>query len=188
MRMRAAPPLVLLGALACASSNAPRHEAVTRVDVSSGAGTLVVSELHDDPAAAVRTLPSPPDSVWHALPRVYEMLGIDGAGAAPGQSLFGARNFRPRRIEGKRLSTYIDCGMGTTATPKADEYAITMTLVSRVDPATDAGTRVETVMQATAKPRATAGNPVSCQSNGRLEKRVGDLLALVLVSGPREDH
>ncbi|HUG39155.1 MAG TPA: hypothetical protein VMM12_01655 [Longimicrobiales bacterium] len=182
MRLRAMFPLVLLGALACASSDGARHETVTRVDVSTGAGTVVVSEVRDQPGIAVHTLPFPPDSVWRVLPRVYDLLGIEGAGEVPGQRLYGARNFRPRRIEEQRLSTYIDCGMGTTATPKADEYAVTMTLVSRLDSAPDGGTRVETVMQATARPRATAGNPVRCPSTGRLERRVADLLALVLES------
>jgi hypothetical protein len=186
MSMRPLPALSLLAlltALGCASSNASSPEAITRVDISSSEGLLGVTELRTSAGVAAHTLPAPPDSVWMALPRVYEMLEIPGAGTTPDQTMFGARDFRPRRIEGKRLSTFIDCGMGPTATPKADEYEIRMTLVTRLVPAAEEGTRMETTLQASGKPRATAGNPVSCQSNGRLERRVADLVAWVLLSG-----
>jgi hypothetical protein len=96
--------------------------------------------------------------------------------------MFGARNFRPRRIDGKRLSTYIDCGAGLTATPKADEYEITMTLTSRLSAAEDTATVMETVLEATGKPRASMADRVSCQSNGALEARVGELMLSVLVA------
>jgi len=139
------------------------------------------AQLRNEPGTATRTIPAPLDSVWHALPRVYERLGIAEAGATPGQRVFGARNFRPRRIEGKRLSTYIDCGTGVTATPKADEYEITMTLTSRLSAAEDATTVMETVLEATGKPRASMADRVSCQSNGTLEARVGGLMISVLV-------
>jgi hypothetical protein len=186
MSTRDASVLALLcavGALGCASSNAPPRETVTRVDVSTVAGTLSVTELHNEPGMAIHAVPAPPDSVLHALARVYAILSIPDAGTVPGQLVYGSRNFRARRIEGQRLSTYIDCGTGMTATPKADEYAVTLTLVSRLEPAEDHGTRVETVMQASARPRSTAGNSVSCQSRGRLEARVAELLGGILGAG-----
>ncbi|MCI0433264.1 MAG: hypothetical protein L0271_06405 [Gemmatimonadetes bacterium] len=109
------------------------------------------------------------------------MLGIRGAGTDPGRRFYGSINFRPSRIEGKRLSSYIDCGMGPTATPKADEYEVSMRLTSAPRSTAETTTVVQTVLEATAKPRATAGQRVTCQSNGTLEKRVGDLLLMMLV-------
>lgn len=181
MNCRAFLILALVGALGCGSSNVPPPETPRRVDVSTGAGTLGHTELHTEPGMAVHTLQVAPDSVWRVLPRVYEMLEVPEAGIAPdGTRMYGARNIRPRRIDGNRLSTYIDCGMGITATPKADEYQVTLTLITQLDPAEDGATRVETRLEATARPRATSGAPASCRSLGRLETRVADLLAFVM--------
>jgi hypothetical protein len=171
------------GVIACATPGAQPAESVTRVGVSTGAGSIGVTELHTEPGRSVHTLPLPPDSVWRALPRVYEILGIAEPGAAPDLRVFGAQNVRPRRIEGKRLSQYIDCGMGPTATPKADEYEVTLTLLSRLEPGPDSSTTLETTLEASSRPRAAAGARVSCQSNGMLEKRVAELVAWVLLSG-----
>jgi hypothetical protein len=183
MTIRHTTLLALASTVACAAPGTPPAESVTRVGVTSQIGNMGITELHTEPGRAAHTLPLPPDSVWRSLPRVYEMLGIAEAGAVPDERLFGARNFRPRRIEGNRLSRYIDCGMGATATPKADEYEVTMTLVSEVQPAGDAGTTLETLLQASGRPRAAAGNRVSCQSNGTLEKRIAELVAWVLLPG-----
>lgn len=168
---------------ACASSGTPAPETVSRVGISGAAGGMGRAELHNAPGTGSRTVPAPLDSVWHVLPRVYEILGVPQAGAVSDQRLFGAYDFRPRRIEGKRLSTYLDCGMGLTATPKADEYEVTMSLLTRLTPAGGGGTVAETLVDASAKPRGVTGNPVYCQSNGVLETRVAELLLWVLVSG-----
>jgi hypothetical protein len=183
MTIRHTTLLALASTVACAAPGTPPAESVTRVGVTSQIGNMGITELHTEPGRAAHALPLPVDSVWRALPRVYEMLGIAEARAVPDERLFGARNFRPRRIEGNRLSQYIDCGMGATATPKADEYDVTMTLVSEVQPAGDAGTTLETLLQASGRPRAAAGNRVSCQSNGTLEKRIAELVAWVLLPG-----
>lgn len=168
---------------ACASGGAPPPEAVSRVNITARGGALSTTEIYNDPAMVARTVPAPVDSVWPVLPRVYEILGIADAGADPARNVFGALEFRPRRIEGKRLSTYIDCGMGVTAVPKADDYAVTMSVLTDLTPADGNETVVTTRTQATAKPRGVSGDPVQCQSKGVLETRVAELVLWVLVSG-----
>lgn len=175
--------LAAAGTLACGSAGSPPAPTVTRVGVSSGAGSMGMTELHNTAGSTVHTLPLRPDSVLAALPRVYELLGIEGVGAAAAEGMVGARNFRPRRIDGKRLSRFIDCGSGVTATPKADQYAVTMTLLSRAVAADETGTRLETTLEASARSQAAAGDRVSCQSNGVLEKRVAELVSWLLLSG-----
>jgi hypothetical protein len=172
--------LVLAGcASSGASDTAPEPEAVSRVSFEGGA----VVEMHNAPGVGARDMPAPIDSVWMALPRVYEMLGIPDVGAEPTQRIYGSMDFRARRIEGKRLSTYIDCGMGTTAVPNADDYQVTMSVLTRLTPGQDNGTMAITTVRATARPRATNRNPVSCQSKGTLESRVADLVMYVLLGG-----
>jgi hypothetical protein len=112
---------------------------------------------------------------------VYEILRIPEAGADPEKKAFGNLEFRARRIEGERLSRYIDCGMGATAVPNADSYQVTMSVLTRLAPAEDGGTVVETTVDANGKPRNVSGNPVHCQSIGTLETRVAELVLWVLV-------
>ena len=141
------------------------------------------SEMSNDPSVSATLVDAPLDTVWHALPRVYELLGIPDAGTDPEQVTFGNPGYRARRVEGKRLSNYIDCGMGATAIPKANEYQVTLTVLSRVSAAAEGGTMVVTTVDATAKPRAVSGNSVHCQSKGTLETRLAALLLWVLLRG-----
>jgi hypothetical protein len=76
-----------------------------------------------------------------------------------------------RALNGVRLSRYLDCG-ATVSVPNADSYAVTLQATTRLAPVTDATTRVETLVQATARPRDTAGNRVTCTSTGVLERQI----------------
>lgn len=158
---------------------------VDRFDVTSQLGGMGVTELHDDGRAAAHRVAFAPDSVWGVMPEVYERLGVPGHGAVPAERLYGARNFRARRIEGERLSAFVDCGTGPTATPRADEYDVRMTVVTRVLDSGDGGSRIETTVEAAARPRGVSGNAVDCASRGALESRIATLVTLALMEpGP----
>ncbi len=168
---------------ACASSGQGATQTgpgtVSRVFIPGGGGT----EMYNEPGVGSRLVDAPPDSVWLALPRVYELLGIPDAGADPEQMTFGNLGYRARRVEGERLSKYVDCGMGATAVPNADQYNVTLSVLTRLTPGEDGGTMVVTTVEATGKPRAVSGNPVYCQSKGTLEAKVAQLVLWVLVGG-----
>ncbi len=175
--------LALAACGACASSGQGATqmgpETVSRVFIPGGSGT----EMYNEPGVGSRLVDAPLDSVWLALPKVYELLGIPDAGADSEQMTFGNLGYRARRVEGKRLSNYIDCGMGSTAIPKADDYQVTLSVLTRLTPGEDGGTMAVTTVEATGKPRAVSGNPVYCQSKGTLEARVAQLVLWVLVGG-----
>ncbi len=158
---------------------------VERMGVTSGVGELGSTEMHNEGGFAMHGIDHAPDSVWAVLPEVYERLGIDEAGAVPAERLYGARNVRVRRIEGQRLSTFIDCGTGPTATPRADEYDVRMTVVTRVLDGEAGASRLETTVQAAARPRGVSGNPVDCASRGSLEARIATLVNLALLERGR---
>lgn len=166
----------------CGSSSsdaaAPAPETVSRVFLPAGGGNI---KMHNEPGVGSRLLDAPIDSVWVALPQVYDLLGIPDAAADLGQMTFGNLGYRARRIEGQRLSTYVDCGMGVTAVPTADQYQVTLSVLTRLTPADDGGTLLTTAVEATAKPRAVSSNPVYCQSKGTLEMRVAQLVMWVLL-------
>jgi len=181
MDLRIGTVLIALGAVgACAPSGAdtapPPPQAAAPVRVSGPRGGIGSTEIHNDPSIVTRSVAAPVDSVRAALPTVFQALGIPQAGADPEQRVFGNPEFRPRRIDGERLSRYIDCGMGITAVPKADDYDVTMSVLTRLTPATNGGTVVATTVGATGKPRGVSGNSVHCPSKGTLEARIVEVL------------
>ena len=179
---------MVLALAACGSAAAPPPPgpvAEPRISISTAPGAMGAVRMYNEPGVGVRHVNVPMDSVLLGLPRVYEMLGIPDHGVNPEGTQYGNVRFRARRIEGKRLSNYIDCGMGPTAIPKADDYQVTLSVLTRLTPGEDGGTMVVTTVEATGKPRAVSGNPVYCQSNGTLEKRLADLVVWVLVGGER---
>jgi hypothetical protein len=175
--------LAVAGSVACAGAgqtpSPPGPDTVSRIYIPGGSGT----EMHNEAGRAARFVLAPLDSVWLALPGVYEILGIPEAGAAPDEKLFGNTGFRARRIDGKRLSVYLDCGSGATAVPRADNYEVTLSVLTGLSQPATGGTMVLTTVDGTAKPRTRAGNPVHCASEGTLELRLWELLVEALQGG-----
>lgn len=176
---------------ACASGSgdrpAPAPETRTSVTVSGAFGNLGNTPTFTEPGVGSRVVPAAVDSVWEVLPRVYEQLGIPEPGEDRARMTFGSQAFRARRVEGERLSRYIDCGMGPTAVPNADSYQVALTVLTTLSRAGDGGTEVTTMVDANARPRAVAGNPIHCQSKGVLEMRVAQLVLWMLVEPGRRE-
>ena len=174
--------LVILAITACSSTGPdaapPAPETETRVYSPGGGGVL----LHNEPGFGSRLVPASIDSVWSALPRVFEILDIPDVQEDLAQRAFGNSGYRARRIEGDRLSKYIDCGTGATAVPNADQYEVTLSVITRLSQ-TDDGTLATTTVHASARPRAETRNPVPCQSKGVLEERLAELIMYVIVGG-----
>ena len=170
----------------CASSGPTRTPLVpeTVTQVADGVFTI---EIFNKPGVGARMVPAPIDSVWDVLGEVYQRLEIPVALRLPAQRVLGNRAFRARRIEGKRLSTYLDCGRGMTSVPYADEYAVTMLTLTQLSRGDAGGTTVETTVDGWAKPRAVSGDPLHCASRGSLELRVAQLVVELLGVGVRSD-
>jgi len=141
---------------------------------------LGTTRILNEPRAVRRTIGAPVDQVWRTLPGVYDALGIVGAGADEEAKVFGIVDFRPRRLDGRALSTYVNCGMGITAIPKADEYDVTMSVLTHVKPGAEGETVLATSVLASAKPRIESGNAVYCDSQGALEARIAALVLRTL--------
>ena len=166
---------------ACASSapatTSQEPRAVTRV--TRGAETV---EIFADSRGVARLVAAPLDSVWLALPKVYDRLEIPVALSDRTQWTFGNPRYRAHRFEGRPLSQYLDCGRGMGA-PYADQFSVTLSVLTRLTEA-EGGTRVVTTVSGSAKPRAVSGNSVSCTSKvGRLELRLAELIVEVLEGG-----
>lgn len=179
MRTRTWTVCTLALTLGCASAPGSRERAapddITPIHVSGPTGNLGRMEIRNTPTARTRNVAAPADSVWSVLPAVFQQLGI-ATGVDDAQKMLGNPEFRIRRIEDLALSNYVDCGRGVTAVPLADDYDVTLSVLTQVSPNGAGWSLVATVVSGRAKPRAVSGNPVYCQSTGKLEQRITDLV------------
>ena len=139
-------------------------------------------EIFTEPGVGARTINAESADVWAILPRVYRQLQIPVSLTDPGLKELGNRGYRAHRVEGDRMSKYVRCGTGMTRS-LADEYDITLSVVTRLTDEPGGRTKVLTTVDAIGRPRAARGNPVRCESAGVLELRVAQLVAERLGAG-----
>jgi len=136
-----------------------------------------MTRLSNEAYAEVATIAEPVAAVWPRLQVAYGLLEIPIEHQDPSRHQLGNLNFRPRRIGGDRLSKFLDCGQGNTARQNADTYAVTMSVMTTLTPGdTGADTRVETLVQASAKARDTSSRRVTCASKGQLEMMIAEMI------------
>ena len=140
-----------------------------------GLATLGAIRLASDASVEENRVPASPADVWVALSPAFETLQIEAAAVDATAMMMGNPDFTPRLIEGRRLSTYLDCGVGP-AGANADQYLVTLQWMVWLDPAPEGGTLVTTSLDAYARPRDVAGNAVHCVSRGALERRLAELI------------
>ena len=142
--------------------------------ISAGLGAMEVRTTAD--AAGSYWADAPIEHVWAVLPQVYEDLGVPLEVHDSSGKRIGNPSFRARRIGGSRLSRFLRCGTGVTATPNADRYQVTMSLTTRLIESDEGGTTILTVIGATARPRDVGGTVVNCASTGRLESQISEMV------------
>lgn len=138
-------------------------------------------EHYTEASRIADTLPAAPVDVWAVMPAVYQRLGVPVSDTVPSLMELGNPGYRARRVEGRRMGSYVDCGTTHSGT-LANLYEITLAVVSRVARAPEGGTVLTTTLDAWGRQTATSGNPVHCSSKGELEARivalVGEMLGL----------
>jgi citrate lyase gamma subunit len=157
--LAAAAALLLAG---CASSGgvsgAPQKN-TTMVSVSSNLPTVTA-------LAASR------ETVFAALDSAYAATGVAVGMRDPANWTLGNRNLQvSRRLNGRALSTFFNCGNTGMGAEVSDSYRLHISIVSTVV-AQGAGSRLETVAQAVARQQGTSSPPVNCASTGELEKAI----------------
>ena len=177
--------LVVVGLAACSSSGGgvPDTAGPTRstVGVSGPTGRGSV-DITTEASLMKSTVLVPPTQAWSVLPSVFEELGVPVGLSDPRSRLMGNEGFPARRIEGRPLSRYIDCGSGFSG-PLADTYDVTLTVVTQLRDLDGQGTEVTTLVDAFARARATSSNSIHCTSKQVLERRVGELVREKIVGG-----
>ncbi len=181
MRWTVMALVLSISAIGCTSSNTSSGGMIgrsgqDRVRIESRSGTLIADITRDDQTRQSQmTLDL--DEAWNRLPALLEELGLGITFLNAESFLIGHRGGVVRRIDGKRLSVYIDCGSGTTAQPYANLYAVTLAYEVQLIPLEVEGrARAEMRLEASAKARDVSTAAVSCHSKGILERVVFERL------------
>jgi hypothetical protein len=158
----------LLGACASASTQASTH---TNRVIDTNAG---VRETDRVPVTNATTVNASPAATLAALAAAYSDLEIEVKLRDSRTGEVGNRNFaKMYRLAGHPLSAFVGCGW-TTVGPAADNYRVTMSLVSRVTP-NGSGSNVETRLTAYAEDISSSKGTVACETRGTLEMRLHEL-------------
>jgi len=175
MRSRTLATFALVATAACASSSGPTDTpAPTRSVVRVGSSTAI--ELHTEAGLGTSTVLAPSADVWAVLPAVFEQLDIPVTRSMPSIPEMGNMGYLARRVEGKRMNSYVDCGSNLSG-QLANSYDITLSVVTRLSDGPPGTTIVATTIDAYGEPRTTSGNPVHCQSRAVLERRIAEIVA-----------
>ncbi|MDH5588830.1 MAG: hypothetical protein OEZ37_02165 [Gemmatimonadota bacterium] len=171
-------PLLLAAAVltACASSGSERPPRAAPVRSVVSVGGMGRAEMHTEAGVGQRTYGVAARQVWPHLSIVFERLEIPVETLDERAMEIGNLGYGARRVEGKWMSTYIDCGTNLTGI-LANNHDITLTVIARLEARPDGTSVLTTLVDAWGKPRATSGNPIHCQSKGVLEERVAELVA-----------
>ncbi|CAN5799475.1 hypothetical protein BH23GEM8_BH23GEM8_00370 [soil metagenome] len=159
----------------CASSTAapPASQTLRIVDAGGGATQLSVSPSSQPDVVA---LSSSAEDVWRVLPAVFEMVGIPVTERNSTNRVIGNPGHKVRRqMAGVRLGQYVDCGR-MQGVPSADTYELTISVLTRVVPAEDRTSTLQTTVQAIGQPVNFASSSVNCWTTRSLEARIVELV------------
>ncbi|HTL06191.1 MAG TPA: hypothetical protein VL241_10615 [Gemmatimonadales bacterium] len=128
-------------------------------------------------------VPFPRAQAYRALLAIFAELklptdGKDSAATQVDTQLF----YRQGSVAGKQISSYLSCGDGITG-PNADSYRVYMNITSTIAAAPDNKSILKTVFLAGAV-NVTEGSrqPMPCESTGRLEVRIHQLVLHHLIT------
>lgn len=168
------------GAPPTAGSPAPRR---TPLDAPERFSIL----FHANGSHSSVVVAAPMQQLWQLLPDAYRVIGFPGK---PARGRGGEQLFVTPHMEisgpmypGERTSDYIDCGVSPTTGGRSDDYVVTFVIVTRLEPAAEGGTRVETLIDGHARDRTLGGNSVPCHGTGKMEGQIADLLKRGVAGG-----
>lgn len=148
-------PLLLLAACASAGQS----------------GTYHVTFRANAPSSR-HVVPYPADAVWAALPRAYAEMQLPAGPVDRGRLEFTTPQLMVRdQLYGRHNSDFIDCGVVDTGRRLEDFGEVKLAMITRLEPS-DGGTVVLTQVDAYARRRDVASDPVFCSSRGVLEEAV----------------
>jgi hypothetical protein len=132
-------------------------------------------DLRHESTVGVRAVEGTVSEVWAVLPEIFAQLEIETTTVDTDGAVMGNASYRARRVEGRRLSTYLDCGRAM-GREYADSYTVTLGVLVQLVPSPDGRTLVRTILDAYARDPSQSSGSVHCITWGSLERRIGDLV------------
>jgi hypothetical protein len=123
----------------------------------------------------VDTVAAPPERAWLELVRAWSTLRIPVTGADTLNYRIGGSALPLGLVGGQKPSAWLDCGHGM-AEVYADQYEVTFSMAAQVTPLAGAGSTIESIIRASARPRDVSTEPFRCTSLGTLELRVAEMV------------
>ncbi len=166
-------PCVVGAALIACSSSGINPAARTDRSINLG-GANGDSQLRyfDQASSRVDHLLAPPNAIWPKLVTVYSALSIPITSIDTiGHVLGAVRASVTGRIGKRQLSSIVECGQTAYGSPRANSYRISLTAVTELAP-DKGGTKVSTVVTATAQEESVSSTPAQCSSTGALERDI----------------
>ena len=162
--------LLISFATACASGRSELTTGEQRPENVVGA-----VEIRNEASVIDTAIAATPIAVWATLETVFETLDIETPTVDARSLSLGNAGYRARRIEGRRMSTYLRCG-NNIGRANADQYEVTLQLMVRLLEAPGGGTTVSTQIDAYARSQTASGTAIHCTSRGTLERRIVELV------------
>lgn len=159
---------------------------VTNAATPNSAQSSTTFRYGSDNGTAETSLDVPLDNAWARVTRAYDVLRIPVTDNDPVHHLVGARRALTRdRLAGARMSHWFSCGETAIGTPRADSYAVYVTALTQLVPATGGNTGyvARTAVSAFATPVDASSNSVQCTSTGALEQKLSDEFTRGLMPG-----
>lgn len=166
---RAVVGAMVAAMLGACSSATTQNASQTDRAIATGGGDRQMDKSPTSDATTVNNVL--PAAMLSALSTAYGDLGIEVKLWNPQTGEVGNRNFaKMYRMAGSPLSDYVGCGLTTTG-QAADNYRVTMSLVSVVTP-NGSGSTVETRLTAYAEDISSSKGTLSCLTRGTLEQKL----------------
>lgn len=118
----------------------------------------------------------PADKAWAAFPVVFGELGIDPNVIFTKDMVFGNAGATYRhQLAKERLSHFFDCGQ-MLGVSTADTYEMWVRIIAQVLPADGGLSKLRVEVQSTAKASDRPGGSVRCETTGRLEQKIANMI------------
>ena len=139
---------------------------------SAGGPTTYYVKFRDDALTSNDVLAYSPEAVWRALPLAYADLRFPAGPTSRGLMEFTTPQLKVQgQLYGLRNSEFIECGVVDQGQALEDHGEVMLAMITRLE-AAGSGTAVRTQVDAYARRRDVASDPVSCASRGVLEQAV----------------
>lgn len=168
------PLLIALGLVSCSQKRAARGPSKEK---------MFTVFFRADARHFRGVIQEPVDTVWRAIPAVFQSLRFPGAPSVYHQEyvyLTPPLKIEDKLYEGESNSQYLNCGYTPVGVPAADNYQVVFAILARLIPQGSGSTEVDIIVDGEASNLAERSPSVHCTGTGRLEETLFRRLQTVL--------